>query len=169
MNVVGFNYPLQMLQGGPRNQTEKNQQRSCRGDFSCPFDDACALLKSLNLACIDSAPCSPWNDSPTLQWRIQGTTCSSRKCILGVTEESGNESRQYDRKRRTAASIKHKISICPYMTNHRTKLFNFVSCHFSRETVKIMASAKKTKGFFEFPRNSADFHSSWIVFFEYYN
>ena len=46
-------------------------------------------LMLLNLAWTDSPPCSPWNPRPTFQHEIHGMTCSSSRCIFGVTLSLG--------------------------------------------------------------------------------
>ena len=47
--------------------------------------------KELNLAWMDSAPCSPRRPNPTYVLFAHGTVCSSSMCIFNVIEQSGKE------------------------------------------------------------------------------
>ena len=47
--------------------------------------------KELNLAWMDSAPCSPRRPNPTYVLFGHGTVCSSSMCIFNVIEQSGKE------------------------------------------------------------------------------
>ena len=68
--------------------------------------EAKVLCRVLNLAWIDSAPCSPKRPNPACQFRAHSRVWSSRKCIFGVIEASGNDTRNSWRNSDVACSIK---------------------------------------------------------------